>query len=110
MRKSLVVGGLLALAWVSQAAARNYEFLLPTATQAGHVTLAAGQYRLRVEGSTAVFTNVRSNEIFVVPVRLDNAPKHEAGVLDMKIALKKQAGMQVLASIELEDTSTTLKF
>ena len=111
MRKSFILWVFFALAYLAQAgAAKTYEFLLPTAAHAGEVTLAAGQYRLRVDGNRAIITNVRSKETHVVPVRVDSAEKHGPEAVDMKIAITKQAGVHVIRSIELEDTNTTLEF
>jgi len=110
MRRLLILWGILAFASICLAATRTYEFLLPTAARAGGVTLAAGQYRLRVEGSLAVITNVRNAETYVLPVRVGNTVDHDLAGIEMKIAMKKHGGVEHIDTIELVDVNATLQF
>jgi hypothetical protein len=105
-KKSLLFIGVLALSTISIASAKSYEILLPATTQAGSVQLAAGQYRLQVEGSDAIFTNVETNHSFVAPVKVENTRKHEL----TSVETKKDGSNTHITTIDLGGSSSTLEF
>ncbi len=105
-KKSLLFVGALALSTISIASAKSYEILLPKTTQAGQMQLAAGQYRVKLEGANAIFTNVETNHSFVAPVKVENTQKHEVTAVEVN----NQGGSSHLTSIELGGSSETLQF
>ena len=71
---ALFIAGLLSLATLASAS-KTYEFTLVNAAKAGTVELKAGQYRVKVEGSKAVFTNMDTDKQYTVDVKTENAAK-----------------------------------
>ena len=102
----MVSAGLLTLATVSLAAPRKCEILLPQRTLAGPNTLAPGQYRVEVEGTQAVFTNVMTGRAVAAPVKVETTKNHEATA----VAVDKRGDERVLKSIELANSDQTLQF
>jgi len=105
-KKSLLFLGALALSAVAFAGTKSYEILLIAPAQAGTTQLAAGQYRVEVQGSNAVFTNVRSHRSFVAPVKVATTQKHDTTAVETK----KDAGSEHITSIDLGGSSDTLQF
>jgi len=104
--KALLFTGALALSTITMASAKSYEILLPKATQAGQMQLAAGQYRLTVEGSNAVFTNVETKHSFVAPVKVETTQKHDV----TSVEVNHDGGNAHITSIDLGGSSDTLEF
>lgn len=103
MKKSFWFIAALALsAGLSLAHAKSYEILLPQTTQAGQMQLAAGQYRLIVEGDNAIFTNVQTNHSFVAPVKVETTQKHDVTSVEVKDSH--------ITSIQLGGSNETLEF
>jgi hypothetical protein len=110
---SVVTLGMLSVGLVSGVAAqkaRSYELSLNTATKVGSQVLTPGDYKLKLEGSNAVFTKEGNRQsdaaTFTSPATLEagNAKfEHTAihAVLD--------AGQQRIVAIELEGSKNLLK-
>jgi hypothetical protein len=105
-KKSLLFAGALALSTICMASQKSYEILLPKTTQAGAMQLAAGQYRVTVEGANAVFTSVKTNHSFVAPVRVESTQKHEVTAVE----ITTDAEATHLTSIDLGGSNETLEF
>jgi len=105
-KQAMLFLGALALATVSFASPKSYQILLISPTQAGATTLAAGEYRVQVQGSNAVFTNLGSNRSFTAPVKVSTTEKHETTAVETR----NDAGTARLNSIELGGTDETLQF
>jgi hypothetical protein len=101
-KKSLLFIGALALSTVAFGSTKSYEILLATPAQAGQMQLAAGEYRLQVEGSNAIFTNVNNGHSFVASVKIENTQKHEVTAVETKDSH--------ITSIDLRGTTETLEF
>src|SRR5579871_5361601 len=56
-------------------ASKTYEISLVNTTKAGNVELKAGAYRVKVNGSTAVFTSMSSDQEYTVEVKTESAAK-----------------------------------
>ena len=107
MTNRLLLVGALALASLSLASAKSYDITLTQAAKGGSVQLAAGQYRLKVEGSNAVFTNVDNNKSVTVPVKVESAEKKfDQTAIDTKDA----NGSPTVEAIELGGSTTKLEF
>lgn len=71
--KSILIAGALGLATLSIASAKSYDITLTDPTMAGATQLQPGEYKLKIEGSQAVFTDVQSDKTFTAPVTVQNA-------------------------------------
>jgi hypothetical protein len=105
--RSLLLVGALAVSGLSIASAKSYQFTIENSEKAGTVMLKAGEYKVKVDGSNAVFTNVRTEQSFTTPVKVDNADrKHESTAIRSTV----QNGTQQITAIELRGTTETLEF
>ena len=105
--RSLVLTGALALASLSIVSAKSYDIVLSEAAQAGTVQLAPGEYKVKLDGSNATFTNVETGKSFTTPVKVENTgKKHEATAVDSS----KASGSTKLQAIELGGSETTIEF
>ena len=104
--KSLFCIGALALSTLAMAKTKSYEILLVNPAQAGSNQLAAGQYRVEVSGSNAVFTSLSNHHSFVAPVKVETTKKHETTAVETK----SDAGHDRITSIDLGGSDATLQF
>ena len=107
--RSLILAGALALATFPVASARvkTYDIQLDSPTKAGSNILAPGEYRVKVEGSNAVFTSVHTEKTFTAPVKIENAnKKHDTTAVESNA----QDGTLRLKAIELGGSTETLNF
>jgi hypothetical protein len=106
-RTSLLVAGALALSGVFVASAKSYNIMLSNPTKASNTILQAGKYRLKLEGSNAVFTNRNTAKEFTAPVKIKNAErKHEQTAVETT----NKNGTDQLRAIELGGSTETLEF
>ena len=64
-----------------------------------------GAYKLKIEGSQAVFTDVKSGKSFNVPVKVENAEKKFSYTL---LETADQNGMNTIHAIDLEGSTPRL--
>ena len=105
--KTLVLAAALGLASMTFASAKTYNMVLATPATAGTLQLAAGSYKVNVNGHYAMFTNVENNKSVMVLYRLDSGNTmydHTA------VGLKNEGGAQRIESIELENSGNRLEF
>ena len=77
--------GAVALSTLAMAGSKSYDVALSTPTTAGGVQLAPGDYKVKVEGSNAVFTDEHTRAAFTVPVKVENSQtKFNATTLDTR--------------------------
>jgi hypothetical protein len=107
MTNRLLLVGALALASLSLASAKSYDITLTQAAKAGSVQLAAGQYRLKVDGSNAVFTSVDGNKSVSVPVKVESAEKKFD---QTAVETNDSNGASKVEAIELGGSTTKLEF
>jgi len=105
--KSVILAAALGLASMTFASAKSYNVVLNTAVKVGPAQLAAGSYKLALDGHVATFTNVDSGKRVMVLVH-----RNDAGVDFDRTAvdLVNQNGTQRIEAIELEDTNSKLEF
>jgi hypothetical protein len=104
---TLVLTGMLCLGGVSFLSAKSYNFRIDTPVMAGAVQLPAGEYRLKVDGDKAVFTEVDENKSFTAPVKMETVDKKYD---DTAVVTSNEGGSQHLQSIELGGSKTKLDF
>jgi hypothetical protein len=98
--KSLFLIGTLALAGVANA--KSYDIVLGAPAKAGSAHLAAGEYSLKVEGNTAIFTSVETGKKVSAAVKVqDSGKKFDQTAVD-------STGDQITA-IELGGSSKKLE-
>jgi hypothetical protein len=106
-KKSLILTGALALSSLSIAGAKTYDITLSSPAKAGNVELGAGEYKVKVEGSNAVFMNVHTAQKFTAPVKIENTgKKHDYTAVESN----KQNGTENIKAIELGGSDETLEF
>jgi hypothetical protein len=99
--------GTLALSTIALAGPKSYDIVLLEPMKAGNAELVRGEYKVKVEGSTAVFTNTHTRQSLSVPVKVDNADqKFDVTAIDTS----KQGNEQQIKSIQLGGSKTKLEF
>jgi hypothetical protein len=99
--------GTVALSTLALAGPKNYTVVLPTPTKAGSVDLAPGDYKVKVDGSNAIFTDEHTRASVTVPVKVENTEtKFNATTLDTKM----QGNTAQLLAIELGGSKVKLEF
>jgi hypothetical protein len=107
MRNRLLITGALALASLSIASAKTYHITVEEPTQAGTVQLKPGEYRVKVDGSNAVFTNLDSGKSISTAVKVENTgKKHDVTAVETS----KAAGSAKMQAIELGGSDETIEF
>jgi hypothetical protein len=105
--KSLILAGAMALFSLTIASAKTYDITLGSPAKAGKMELRAGEYKVKVEGSNAVFKNVDTSETFTAPVKIENTgKKHDYTAVEST----KQNGEDKIQAIELGGSDETLEF
>jgi hypothetical protein len=105
--KTLLIAGALTLASFGIASAKSFDVVLSTPTMAGSTELKPGEYKLKIEGSQAVFTEAQSSKSFTVPVKVENADKKFDRTI---VESTNQNGMDNIRSIDLAGSTTKLEF
>ena len=106
-QRSLLLVAALALSGASIAGAKSYDIALSQSTKAGNLELRAGEYKLEVKGSDAVFTNVQTEKTFVAPVKIENSgAKHKL----TEVETMNRKGAATIQSIDLGGSNQTLEF
>jgi hypothetical protein len=105
--KSLLIAGTLALASLSIASAKSYDIVLSSTTKVANMQLKAGEYRVKLEGTNAIFTEVESGKSFTAPAKVEtNAKKFSLTAVDTAT----KAGAERIEAIELGGTTTKIEF
>ena len=110
MKKSLILVALclssLSFAGTKSAGTKSYDVILSSPSKVGGVKLAAGEYKVKVEGANAVFTDRKSKSV-TAPVKVENgAKKFQYTSIDAS----KDGDVDTVNAIELGGSSTTLEF
>ena len=105
--KTVIFAAALGLASLTFAATKTYNVVLSTPTQVGNTTLAAGSYKLNLDGHVATFSNLETGARQMVLVHFtDSDVNYQHTALD----LIHQNGAQRMEAIELEDTNNKVEF
>lgn len=103
--KSLLIVGAVTLSSLGIASAKSYNILLDAPAKAGATELKPGEYKLKVEGSQAVFTNAESDKSFSVPVKVENSNKKFDNT---QVESTSQNGVDSIHAIDLGGSNTRL--
>jgi hypothetical protein len=105
--KSLLGVAVLALSAFAVAGPKTYDLVVSNAVKAGDVQLQPGEYKLKLEGSNAVFTDTQTGKSLTVGVKVENTDrKYDATALDTT----KQGAVEQVTSIELGGSKIKLEF
>jgi hypothetical protein len=105
--RTLLLTGALALFTLSVASAKTYDILLSSPTKAGNLQLKAGEYRLNLNGSKAIFTDVNTAKSFTTEVKVENS---DTKFSDTKIDSSTEGSTSVIKDIELGGSKTKIDF
>jgi hypothetical protein len=103
--RSLVIVTAVALSSAALASAKTYDITLPAITKAGAVELQPGQYKVKIEGSQAVFTDGH-NKSFTVPATVENGDR-KFNYTSVETA--DHDGTNTVEAIEIGNSNTRLK-
>src|SRR6266496_7320 len=96
--KKLVLTGILCLSTLGILSAKSYSITLANPTQAGDVQLRPGDYKMKVEGGMAVFTDLDRNKRFTVPVKVENSDDKFS---ETAVITKNDGGVDRIKEIDL---------
>lgn len=106
MKKFLVVAA-LALSSLTVLSAKTYEIVLSGKTKAGSIELKPGQYKLKVEGNNAIFTDTSKGKSFTTPVKIETVDQK---FQDTRVQSVKDGDADKINSIDLGGSKTKLGF
>ena len=107
MKKSLVLGVVLSLSSLCFAGQKSYDVIFSAPATVGSVKLAAGEYKVKVDGANAVFTDSKTFKSVSTPVEVKTgAKKFQFTAVDAT----KAEGVDKINAIELGGSSTKLEF
>jgi len=105
--KSLLFVGALGLASLGIASAKSYDIFLNAPTMAGTTELKPGVYKLKVEGTQAVFSEAEGSKTWAVPVKVENAAQKFD---ETAVESSHQGDMAHIQAIDLGGSNTKLEF
>ncbi|MGA3016495.1 MAG: hypothetical protein ABSF62_05195 [Bryobacteraceae bacterium] len=105
--RTFLLAATLAILTLSVASAKTYDILLSSPTKAGNLQLKPGEYRLNVNGTKAVFTDVNTTKSFTTEVKVENTDKKFG---DTKIDASSDGSTSVIKDIELGGSKTKIDF
>jgi hypothetical protein len=105
--RSLLIVGALTLSSLGIASAKSFDIVLGAPAMAGSTELKAGEYKLKVDGTQAVFTDTQNAKSITVPVKVENAD-HKFG--QTSVETSNQNGMDNIQAIDLGGSNTKLEF
>ncbi len=103
--KSLLIG-VLAVAGIAFAGTKTYDVTISKPAKAGTVELAPGEYKLKVDGTTATFIN-SSRKSSTTPVKVETAAKK---FQNTAIDSTNGAAKDTIHSITLGGSTTKVDF
>ncbi len=105
--RTFLLAAILALFTLSVASAKTYDIMFSSPTKAGNLQLKAGEYRLTVNGTKAVFTDVNTTKSFTTEVKVENS---DTKFSDTKIESSTEGSTAILKDIELGGSKTKIDF
>jgi hypothetical protein len=105
--KSLLIVGALGMASLGIASAKSYDITLSGPAMAGATELKPGAYKVKVEGSQAVFTDVQSSKTWTAAVKVENGDrKFDTTTVEST----NQGEMAHINAIDLGGSNTKIEF
>jgi hypothetical protein len=104
--KKFAIVAVLALSSLTLVSAKTYDIVLSNPTTVGSVQLKPGQYKLKVDGANAIFTDANSKS-FTTPVKVESCDKKFD---DTRVQSTKDGGGDRINEIDLGGSKTKLGF
>jgi VCBS repeat-containing protein len=105
--RPFLLGGALFLSMVAIGSAKTWDIAVQSATQAGTVTLPAGEYSVKLNNNQALFTASNSGKTYNVPVTIQKAARKYS---QTSVETKKTGETNVIQHIDLGGTMDELQF
>jgi hypothetical protein len=105
MKKTLFTSALL-FAALCTAGTKQYTVTFVNSVQVGSVTLPAGEYKVKVDGTNAIFTD-RHKKTFTTPAKIEKVEKKSPFTA---AETKEVHGTQELNAIDLDGADFKLVF
>jgi hypothetical protein len=105
--KKFVVIAALTLSSLTVVSAKTYDIVLSNPTKVGSVQLKPGQYKLKVDGANAIFTESNSSKSFSTPVKVETSDKKFD---DTRVQSTKDNDGDRINEIDLGGSKTKLGF
>jgi hypothetical protein len=106
MKKSLILGVVLSLSSLCFAGQKSYDVIFSAPATVAGVKLAAGEYKVKVDGANAVFTDSKSKSVSA-PVKVENgSKKFQFTAVDAS----KDGTVDKVNAIEFGGSNTRLEF
>ena len=96
-----------AIVGASMAGAKSFDLTLSSPSTAGNVQLQPGEYKVKLENSKALFTDVQTNQSVETNVTVETV-SHKFNYTAVETT--KVEGKDQIDSIELGGTTTKLEF
>jgi len=109
MKKSVVIvlGLLLSLSALVFAGQKSFTVTFDKATSVGSAKLAPGEYKVKVDGSNAVFTNTSSYKSVSTAVKVENGDKKYK---ETAVDTVRDGAIEGVTSISVGGTTMKLDF
>jgi hypothetical protein len=105
--KSLLIGAAMFLSVVAVGSAKSWDIVVDSTAKAGTVQLPAGDYSVKLNGTTAVFRSSDSGKTYTSPVKVEKVAKKYAYTAVENTTKDKT---EVIDAIELGGTDTRVQF
>ena len=106
MKKSLVLGVVLSLSSLCFAGQKSYDVIFSAPSTVAGVKLAAGEYKVKVDGANAVFTDSKQKTVSA-PVKVETGSRKFAYTA---VDASKDGSVDKVNAIELGGSTTRLEF
>jgi hypothetical protein len=107
MKKSLLLIGFVSLSSLALAGTKSYEIVLDTPAKAGALHLAAGDYKVKIDGSKAIFTDTKTNKSVSTDIKLKTTERKFAHTA---VDTSKEGTGERIDAIELGGSNTEVDF
>jgi hypothetical protein len=106
MKKTLVLGVVLSLSSLCFAGQKSYDVIFSAPATVGGQKLAAGEYKVKVDGANAVFTDSKSKSVSA-PVKVENGAKKFSYTA---VDASKEGTVDKVNAIEFGGSTTRIEF
>jgi hypothetical protein len=106
MTGTLLVGALV-LTNLAMARTKSYDITIDPKTTVGGIALQPGDYALKVQGESAIFTNLQTSKKITVPAKIETAGSKNPHTA---VELVSRDGGQEINAIKLGGSDETLEF
>jgi uncharacterized Fe-S center protein len=107
MKNSLVIGAMLFVSTLAFAGPKSFTVTFDKPATVGSVTLAPGEYKVKVDGANAVFTNNFSYKSVTTPVKVETGEKK---FKDTAVDSVRNGAGETVNSIAIGGSTTKLEF